>query len=374
MDSTIINFVNTSIVHHVENYPVDNDDFYRINEIELEIEGIKNKQYISNSLWQCYRGSGSPVIPTLLKIIHMALEKFLLKECENNNFDDVEIILKEILLKSKSASLTAVVTSIVLTYPDNFFDIALVLFNTLDLFIYDTIRWTQESEAKFLCTNAPFNTQFLVQERLDACNQKFRKTHLEGLIITYQYIRRENISEDIFKDRLESIQKLIDNNLEELNSKNLAQEDILRYRKVLSRIDRRNLKPIKQETDEGFQISFENVNEDKDLKEDSENSFKEVNDIFKYVDLSNWADAKINNEPILEMRDVKFSYESGKEILHGVSFKINKGEMVSIVGRNGAGKSTISKLICGFYKPTEGQILFDGRDLINDTIIFQTYH
>ena len=77
---------------------------------------------------------------------------------------------------------------------------------------------------------------------------------------------------------------------------------------------------------------------------------------------------KVNNEVILEMRDVKFSYESGKEILHGVSFKINKGEMVSIVGRNGAGKSTISKLICGFYKPTEGQILFNGRDLINDTI------
>lgn len=77
---------------------------------------------------------------------------------------------------------------------------------------------------------------------------------------------------------------------------------------------------------------------------------------------------KVNNAAILEMRDVKFSYESGKEILHGVSFKINKGEMVSIVGRNGAGKSTISKLICGFYKPTEGQILFNGRDLINDTI------
>ena len=73
-------------------------------------------------------------------------------------------------------------------------------------------------------------------------------------------------------------------------------------------------------------------------------------------------------EAILEMKDVKFSYESGKEILHGVSFKVNKGEMVSIVGRNGAGKSTISKLICGFCKPTEGQILFDGRDLINDTI------
>ena len=77
---------------------------------------------------------------------------------------------------------------------------------------------------------------------------------------------------------------------------------------------------------------------------------------------------QINGETILEMKDVKFSYESGKEILHGISFKVNKGEMVSIVGRNGAGKSTISKLICGFYKPTEGQILFNGRDLVNDTI------
>lgn len=77
---------------------------------------------------------------------------------------------------------------------------------------------------------------------------------------------------------------------------------------------------------------------------------------------------RVHNETILEMKDVKFSYESGKEILHGVSFKVNKGEMVSIVGRNGAGKSTISKLICGFYKPTKGEILFNNRDLVNDTI------
>ena len=78
---------------------------------------------------------------------------------------------------------------------------------------------------------------------------------------------------------------------------------------------------------------------------------------------------KVNNEAILEMRGCKILVmNQEREILHGVSFKINKGEMVSIVGRNGAGKSTISKLICGFYKPTEGQILFNGRDLINDTI------
>ena len=42
--------------------------------------------------------------------------------------------------------------------------------------------------------------------------------------------------------------------------------------------------------------------------------------------------------------------------------------MVSIVGKNGAGKSTISKLISGFYQPTAGGIEFKGQDLSNQTI------
>lgn len=75
-----------------------------------------------------------------------------------------------------------------------------------------------------------------------------------------------------------------------------------------------------------------------------------------------------NNEVILELQDIKFGYSEKKEILHGLSFKINKGEMVSIVGKNGAGKSTISKLICGFYKPTAGKILFNGKDIKNESI------
>lgn len=73
-------------------------------------------------------------------------------------------------------------------------------------------------------------------------------------------------------------------------------------------------------------------------------------------------------ESILELQDISFGYTGDKEILKGISFKINKGEMVSIVGKNGAGKSTISKLICGFYKQTCGKILFNGRDISSDTI------
>lgn len=75
-----------------------------------------------------------------------------------------------------------------------------------------------------------------------------------------------------------------------------------------------------------------------------------------------------NQNPILELDNICFSYNNEKQILKNVSFKINKGDMAAIVGRNGAGKSTISKLVCGFYKPTSGRILFDGKDMVDYTI------
>ena len=90
--------------------------------------------------------------------------------------------------------------------------------------------------------------------------------------------------------------------------------------------------------------------------------------------LKNWYNETVeeckdtDNETILELKNVKFGYDKNRDTLKGISFNVKKGEMVSIVGKNGAGKSTISKLICGFYKPNEGEILFNGRNLINDTI------
>jgi ABC-type multidrug transport system fused ATPase/permease subunit len=56
---------------------------------------------------------------------------------------------------------------------------------------------------------------------------------------------------------------------------------------------------------------------------------------------------------------------SSTKILDNVSFKIKPRDRVAIIGTNGSGKSTIIKLMCGFFKPTEGQILFDGVDIQN---------
>lgn len=71
---------------------------------------------------------------------------------------------------------------------------------------------------------------------------------------------------------------------------------------------------------------------------------------------------------ILSIEHVDFHYNENAPILRDVDFQIHRGEMVSIVGRNGAGKSTLSKLICGFKKPTGGRILYQGRDMVNDSI------
>lgn len=90
--------------------------------------------------------------------------------------------------------------------------------------------------------------------------------------------------------------------------------------------------------------------------------------------LKNWFEnTKESNEEqekdvVLEMRNVSFKYDNNRETLKDVSFKVYKGEMVSIIGRNGAGKSTISKLICGFYKPSKGKILFEGKDIEKESI------
>ncbi len=65
----------------------------------------------------------------------------------------------------------------------------------------------------------------------------------------------------------------------------------------------------------------------------------------------------------IEFCHVSFSYRGGKEVIHDLSFKIGKNESVALVGHNGAGKTTILKLLFRLYDPDAGQILVNGRDI-----------
>lgn len=72
----------------------------------------------------------------------------------------------------------------------------------------------------------------------------------------------------------------------------------------------------------------------------------------------------------IQFKNVSFEYPSensdkqeSSKILDNVSFEIKPRDRVAFIGTNGSGKSTIIKLMCGFFKPTEGQIIFDGVDI-----------
>lgn len=75
---------------------------------------------------------------------------------------------------------------------------------------------------------------------------------------------------------------------------------------------------------------------------------------------------KLNYPLSIEFQDVSFTYSGAKKpTIDHLSFKINPGEKIALVGENGAGKTTIIKLLSGLYKPTGGRILIGGTD-IND--------
>ncbi|MCK5198629.1 MAG: ABC transporter ATP-binding protein, partial [Spirochaetales bacterium] len=75
-----------------------------------------------------------------------------------------------------------------------------------------------------------------------------------------------------------------------------------------------------------------------------------------------------SRKTLLEFKKISFSYNGIDSIINDVSFEIARGELIAIVGKNGAGKSTISRLICGFEKEDEGTILYSGEDICDFTI------
>ena len=78
--------------------------------------------------------------------------------------------------------------------------------------------------------------------------------------------------------------------------------------------------------------------------------------------------------PLLEAKNISYTYPNGKCALRGISTAAAAGEMVAIVGKNGAGKSTFAKLICGFMPPDEGEFSWMGSELSSLSIRERAEH
>lgn len=273
---------------------------HEVEEIEVFFEeGGTIKQYISNRLWNTYRGTQNS--PYVLESMHMALEKFFLERGKDTDFKTLESWLLYLLKNSKSASISAVVTSIVLAYPEKTFNVAKILFQTKEFFLYDTSRLVldqgQKGSLLMLKKNFGFDSRNEIHEdeRLKACDDKYRKWSLEHLFLNYQLFRSEKTSEEKAEKRQKVLWKILDNYYKELPDKSEETESDKTWKLYLARIDRRKMNPTTEKTNDGLLIHW-NPEIEPELKEYSEKSLQKISEPMKYTSLKLWASYKIKND------------------------------------------------------------------------------
>ncbi len=68
---------------------------------------------------------------------------------------------------------------------------------------------------------------------------------------------------------------------------------------------------------------------------------------------------------LIECRNISFSYDGKRQILNGVSFNVEKGELITLLGPNGVGKSTLLNCITGLLKPKKGEVFLNGTNIFS---------
>lgn len=304
----IIDFTNRA----VECYSQTDYGKEEVKKIVLHINDRQITQYLSDSIWCMYRGSiGNS--PDLLQSMHMALEKALLQCAETFEPSIVQNILLRILTLSKSASLTSVVCSVVLANHNKFYEVALVLFNTIELFHFDYMRSLNESQAKSNYSIGyglnKIKDMLYGDERLNTCNDKHRKSNLETLFLHYQFFGVKGFNEEQNTLFLERLYQIID---QHKSNASINQN----FGILLFRMDRRNrTAKILENNGENAKIEFALKEPPEELKKESEQTLTPFEDIFKYSSLRLWSDFKNLNKsleqdkydknPLLALSEVK---------------------------------------------------------------------
>ncbi|MEM4601563.1 MAG: ABC transporter ATP-binding protein, partial [Desulfurococcaceae archaeon] len=82
----------------------------------------------------------------------------------------------------------------------------------------------------------------------------------------------------------------------------------------------------------------------------------------------------------MELRNIYFYYTKDKPVLKELNLKVERGELLALLGESGSGKSTLLKIIAGFLRPSSGRVLIDGKDFTEVPphkrdvgIVFQNY-
>lgn len=253
------------------------------------------------------------------------MEKYFLERGKHTDSKALESWLLYLLRNSKSASISAVVTSIVLAYPEKTFNVAKILFKTKKFFLYDTHRLvldqTQKSSLLMLKNSFGINPQNEIHEdeRLKACDDEHRKWALEHLFLNYQFFRSKETSEEEADKRQTVLWKILDYYYKELPNESEETESDKTWRLYLTRMDRRGMSPTTEKTDEGLIIQWNPKIEQK-LKEYSEKALEKSSEPMKYSSLKIWADYKMRNDDRYKQykqyeENPKLTFREVKEII-----------------------------------------------------------
>lgn len=324
-----------------------------IEEVTLKIEGEEYRQFCSSGLWECYRGIGAPVMPYFIQSIHMALEKFLMEIFDSLEADKVKWVLKKILVESKSASLTAVVTSVVLKHYMKLPDIAIMIFSTPEFIDIDLRRAAREHEAKSLAgmaTGLPkaYN-ELYVQERLESCNDKHRSTTLENIVHAYQYCKIPVFSDEEQWEYINKIHNLID-------SFKSDEKLMTRMSAVLERIDRRNLKVEAEPVEDGVMLKFIPQNHSEQTIEVQKEAERQCEQLVKYSPLRLWS-SKYKNENTGQISKITEYDKSPEKVMTDLRLLMADDE--SLTGYN----SLINK---GIPEAVTSKLLRESADKLSD--------
>jgi len=284
-----MNFILTFTNKTTETYATKSNLDGKIEEVEIFLGNRSIKQYVSNRLWCMYRGT--QVAPDLLESIHMALEKWLLDYTKMASQEHLESVCRYLVSNSTSASITAVITSVVLANPEKLFTIAVILFQTKRFFLYDTNRWMLDQSAKHSYSigyGSDFKSKIYRDERIKTCDDPHRKLSLEYLAFKYQIERSKEDSDEEAERKQRTLWDIFDNYYQALPEKEKETEYDKTWRLCLARMDLRKMKAQVKEKDGRVQVTF-HPRIEPELKMYSEASVQKSSDIIKHLDLQLWS-------------------------------------------------------------------------------------
>lgn len=280
----ILSFTNRSIEYFAKTQFAEHE----VEEVDVVLDPSEPplKQYICNRIWNIYRGT--QVAPGLLESMHMALERWLLGVAKSASPDVLAKWCLYLIKNSRSASITAVVVSVVLAQPSKLFDVAKVLFRTKDFFFFDLARMQLDIMARssFEISHDPVG--LFKNERLRTCDDKHRQWSLEHLALNYQLFRSETEDEALAKERQEATWAILDEHYARLPNEAQETERDKTWRLCLARMDRRKMTISAERKDEKVLLTF-NPELDPELRKYSEDSLAKTNEAMQYTPLMLWA-------------------------------------------------------------------------------------